>query len=315
MIVKVIRSYDYPEFNRQSPANSGIWDGILFDESVEGNYDFLLCLNPPVVPITTHLPKERRWLITQEPPLQQFHLYKGSFKYFGKIFTQFESENNNVLNTQTCLPWHVNMTYDELVQLRIGKKQDKISTITSSYNYTKLHKIRLDFISYLKEENIKIDFFGKGVNFLEDKFEGLYPYKYSICIENSVFKHYWTEKLADCYLSFTMPIYYGCTNLEDYFPKESFIQIDLSDFCKSKQIIENAIIDRKWEKSIKKIITARDLILTKYQFFPYISELLKLSKLEWKKHDLNKKKYTIPSLASSKYNLVHKLKYYGRKIL
>src|SRR5687768_17715451 len=52
-------------------------------------------------------------------------------------------------------------------------------------------------------------------------------YRYSLAIENFSGPYYWTEKVIDCYLSWTMPLYFGCTNLADYFPAESFVQIDI----------------------------------------------------------------------------------------
>ena len=30
-----------------------------------------------------------------------------------------------------------------------------------------------------------------------------------------------SEKIADCFLAWTMPIYYGCPRIAEYFPAES----------------------------------------------------------------------------------------------
>lgn len=57
---------------------------------------------------------------------------------------------------------------------------------------------------------------------------------FSICIENSSNKGYHTEKVIDAFLSKTIPIYWGCTNLEELgYDSNGFI------FCKD----ENEIID------------------------------------------------------------------------
>ena len=43
----------------------------------------------------------------------------------------------------------------------------------------------------------------------------LWKSMFSICIENSTNKGYHTEKIVDAFLSKTIPIYWGCTNLEE----------------------------------------------------------------------------------------------------
>jgi hypothetical protein len=39
---------------------------------------------------------------------------------------------------------------------------------------------------------------------------------FQVVIENSSRNGYFTEKLIDCLITGTVPIYYGCPNLEDY---------------------------------------------------------------------------------------------------
>ncbi len=63
----------------------------------------------------------------------------------------------------------------------------------------------------------EIEFFGKNINPIHDKADALLRYKFSICIENSSINDYWTEKFADPILAYTIPIYYGCMNIEDYY--------------------------------------------------------------------------------------------------
>ena len=76
-----------------------------------------------------------------------------------------------------------------------------------------------------------------GFKSIEDKWAGLAPYKYSLAIENAVTPDYWSEKIADCFLTWTLPIYYGCLNLEDYFPKQSFIRIPFKPKHKASNVV------------------------------------------------------------------------------
>jgi hypothetical protein len=59
---------------------------------------------------------------------------------------------------------------------------------------------------------------------LEEKYATLSKYKFSICFENtSNMRNYISEKIFDCFLAQTIPIYYGATNVQDLIPTECFI--------------------------------------------------------------------------------------------
>ncbi len=104
-----------------------------------------------------------------------------------------------------------------------------ISCISSGLKQLSGHRLRFDFVEKLQTQFPGIDFFGRGDNFIEDKMDGLLAYRYSIAIENSSQPHYFTEKINDCFLSYTVPFYYGCKNIGRYFPEKSFIRIDITD--------------------------------------------------------------------------------------
>ena len=70
-------------------------------------------------------------------------------------------------------------------------------------------------------------------------------------MENAVIPDYWTEKIADCFLAWTLPIYYGCPNLEDYFPEKSFIRIDIEKPEEAIDSIVNKILGTLRAKLLK----------------------------------------------------------------
>jgi hypothetical protein len=51
-------------------------------------------------------------------------------------------------------------------------------------------------------------------------------FQFSIVIENSKQRHYFTEKLMDCLITKTIPIYYGCPNIDEYFDTKGWILLD-----------------------------------------------------------------------------------------
>jgi len=83
--------------------------------------------------------------------------------------------------------------------------------------------------------------------------------KFSIIIENSKEVNYFSEKLIDCLLTKTIPIYWGCPNIGDYFDINGFIlfddendflnkinSINLADYYINKQaFIENNFTEAK----------------------------------------------------------------------
>ena len=80
------------------------------------------------------------------------------------------------------------------------------------------------------EERIpELERFGKGFKWIETKAEALDDYEFHVAIENHFAPHVWTEKLADAFLGFTVPIYFGCPNVYDYFPKENIIFIESNE--------------------------------------------------------------------------------------
>ena len=59
--------------------------------------------------------------------------------------------------------------------------------------------------------------------------ESLFYSTFHVCIENQNVKHYFTEKLIDSFLTYTMPIYWGCPNIGNYFNLDGMIIVDSID--------------------------------------------------------------------------------------
>jgi hypothetical protein len=110
-------------------------------------------------------------------------------------------------------------------QLDTSIKQDKISYLTSSKVMTSGHAFRhmtfqlLSSIKYSKN-NMQIDCFWTPPR-INSKNEIFDTYKFSIIMENDVKKDYFTEKLIDCLATKTIPVYWGCPNISEYFDMRS----------------------------------------------------------------------------------------------
>lgn len=63
---------------------------------------------------------------------------------------------------------------------------------------------------------------------LEDKYKKLSEYTFAFTYENCELPGYITDKIFDCFYVGTVPIYLGALDIEEYIPKNSFI--DMRDF-------------------------------------------------------------------------------------
>lgn len=273
--VKIIKNWDEPDLIRQTPGMSGIWKDIRFSFDHHAECDYLIVLNFIPDDIVIDTVPGKTWALMQEPYIaNKFDWVVSGHDKFDKVFTHHVlTGGDKYVGTQTCLPWHINKTYDSLSTLEIPAKSKTLSWITSNKRVFPGHKERMTFYEALtNRSDIELDLFGYGINPIVDKWDGLAPYKYSLAIENSSSPHYWTEKISDCLLSYSLPFYYGCTNLADYLPEDCFIQIDINQVDRTVDTINRAIAENQWEKRIDAIREARQLILNKYQLFPFIAD-------------------------------------------
>jgi len=114
-------------------------------------------------------------------------------------------------------------------KFKIYNKTKLTSFITSTRNMVEGHQFRLDCLNEIKNQNLNVDAFGRGINPINSKLEGLQDYHFSIAMENGAMENYFTEKILDCMLAGTIPIYHGCTNIGDYFNLDGIITFNTKE--------------------------------------------------------------------------------------
>lgn len=280
-------------------------------------------------------PQQQTLLITTEPSTIKVY-GSGFLRQFGHVLTSQEPKfikHPNPIFSQCGLIWFYGgetdkTSYDYISNHCPIDKQADISTVCSSKQQKHtLHRDRYQFTQRLKMHMPELEIFGHGIRFIEDKAEALDPYRYHLSIENHIFDHHWTEKLSDCFLGLTLPFYYGCPNVFDYFPEESIIPINIANFDESLETIKKAIRDREYERRLPALKEARRLVLEKYSLFPLVARLVDertpvkfakeptgahtiLSRHAWRKSSyFNLVKYSLEKTAVS---LQHKI---GKKYL
>lgn len=107
-------------------------------------------------------------------------------------------------------------------QVDIAKTAD-LSLIASAKKDHPGHKLRHQIVAYLQAHMPEAQILGRGYTPFEDKADGLAPYRYSVVIENVQEQNYFSEKLIDAILCETVPIYWGCPNITDFFSGDGMI--------------------------------------------------------------------------------------------
>ena len=153
-------------------------------------------------------------------------------------------------------------------------KKKLCSFIISNKFFLPGHKKRLNFKKKIMDHfKNRIDYFGFGINPIKNKKDAIDSYIYSIALENSSYDNYWTEKIADVFLGFSLPIYYGCKNIDKFFDKESFLNIDINNLDESIFKIENAL-DNPNNVDMNSIIISRNKVLENYNLFKLVSDTI-----------------------------------------
>ena len=312
-LVRIVKDWDWPDLLRQTPGQKGIWNGIRFTLDDVEECDYLVMLNNCMkTAIKVTCPPKNIWVLMQEPYEMGFSdwMVEGH-DLFSKVLTHhIPVDNPKYVTSHPAIPWHVNRTFDQLTSCSIPEKLKGLSWVIGDAMDLPGHLRRWSFLEAVRKAGLYIDVFGKKIQYIEDKWDGLAPYRYSLAIENNSGPDMWTEKLADCFLTWTLPFYYGCTNLEDYFPKDSFIRIDITHPEASLEKIRAIMAEDAWEKHLPALEIARNLVLHNYQIFPHLSKLISALPDEGAK---GKVKMTIPPYKRSAKAVLGRVEYKLKK--
>ena len=96
----------------------------------------------------------------------------------------------------------------------IHPKSKDFSIIASAHRHLPGHKLRHQIVAGTQG---RVDLWGRGYKEMADKIEGLKDYRYTFCIENFQKNYWFTEKLIDCFVTGTLPIYWGGSKIGDKF--------------------------------------------------------------------------------------------------
>lgn len=223
-------------------------------------------------------PRERTILCTWEPvTIKSYsHAYTRQFGHLLTNRPQEAERHPHYHLGRGYFPWLVGRSCSEVVARADYPKTKLISAVCSKKNMRHTaHHDRFRTLSHLERVLPEMDWYGVGFNVLRYKCDALDAYRYHVAIENYIAPDHWSEKLPDPILCECLPFYAGDPKLGEILPQESFIRIPADDPLEAERIIREAIANDEWAKRLPAIREARRLLLTKYNFWAQVIDVVK----------------------------------------
>ena len=279
----------FNDFKRFSKDNNGKWNSFVLDPNTS-NPDYYLVLNSTAERFD---PSKTIWFC-MEPKMETHPGWSQFCSVMNNANPLYNGSHPLQMNN---VEWHLSKTYKELCEeesCRPSKFYDKVlSVVVSDRAVDEGHKLRLDLIKDLdKRTDLGFDLhiYGKckSLNFKNYKGElpratkddGIFPYKYHFNAENHSYENYITEKFTDGIIGETVFFYWGCTNTEKYYDKNSFIKLSLKPEDRENDIsmLKEAILNDEWSKRIDIIRKEKKKMYKVYNMYPRIESILFLNK-------------------------------------
>lgn len=266
-IVRVFSNFSLSDFEKEF-VTAGITRRapsarVVFN--VSGRASFAIVLNATSGFHFAHGPNLRTLKVLMEPKVEGsvFHQFtrRHSIVFDKVLCHNADPKRQRELASPPMIPPHAVRAF----HLESPPQKTKlVSAIGSKLTDLPLHRLRSEFLDSLESDDDIVEVFGKGRAFLEDKSDGLLPYMYSIAIENTVSDNYWTEKLSDCFLAWTVPIYVGDPSVAKVFPKGSIIHLDSDDLLGSWKRIVAGLSPQDYAGRFDSISRARAKVVDTY---------------------------------------------------
>ncbi|MDR1581258.1 MAG: hypothetical protein LBS35_12955 [Synergistaceae bacterium] len=254
-------------------GNGAARDGAIIFRDDE-NADWLV----GIPPVPTRVPRERRILFLTEPPMiKEYEL--GGIRQFGVVVSPYDIEgySGRIVLDNPCLGWSAGLeAFDNAEACR---KTKEISIVSSMKKKRYGHRRRVSFLfELMKRYGNRMDYFGMDLAPVGNKFDAIAPYKYHVAIENCNLVNYWTEKLTDAWMAWSLPIYCGDPSILRKVPDPMGIEvIDIGDVPSSMRHIDYILNKDIYSSRLDAIARCREWAAKKSSAAERVCEIIESS--------------------------------------
>jgi hypothetical protein len=243
------------------------------------DYSHAILLNT-AMPLLKNIPKENVIGLAYEPPYflgLSLEFVEYAQKYISKYYI-----GNKYDLPEPFVEYYSFMTFNTPLTYLPLKNINTMSIMVSTKGFAPGHKYRHILVQRILSTNLPIDIYGNGCNQYKDfnantipelnpnesifsvlprtiidrrirgEFKDIEPYEsydFHICIENFKTSHYFSEKIINPLLCSTTPVYWGCENIDSYFPDNAILLTGSID--DDMEILKNILLNpSQYKKNI-----------------------------------------------------------------
>ena len=271
-------------FLKMTPGRLGIWGNLQGTDIIE-EADYFAVIDRIPARYADRVSSKKCVFLGAHPESLGGYQDMDSFDALAKF---------DCKNTLGFLEWWINYDYDYLSNLQPFAKTKVLGTIVSNSSSDSSHKVRREFLSrFCSSHPNVLDIYGRIVPFGSlvshykgvcgqkpathangDYWSGKEPvyeqYKYMIEFDN-VGKYYFSERILDCLLLWSMPIYWGGQSMHLFIPENSFRYLNISgNGADVLEIINSGF----YENNISEITKARYILLNELQIWARVHKAI-----------------------------------------
>lgn len=223
-------------------------------------------------------------IISFQEPNEYFGLHDWVIQnkdLFNIILTQSDKVLNNCNNAIYQPFGHTWLKPDQYNKEH--EKKFQLSHLCGKLNKTYGHSLRHEILARQNEFSIPLNFYdvyGDRSNIEDARLGKEFIFgdsQFGVVIENTSHRGYFTEKILDCFLLKTIPIYWGCSNIGDYFDIDGIITFNNIDdlVYKTNQLNESyyqnrkEIINKNWQLALNYVHYEQNIINTITNIFKH----------------------------------------------
>jgi hypothetical protein len=173
-------------------------------------------------------PRSRRACLLKESPIKPFYRQVNLLeKRYDRVFT-FDRDLVDRGSPFKLLYYGTSwLGNDWRTQSAANAQKTQLVSFVGNIQHEDAHgySLRREVARRLQQDG-RVECFGKGIREIRSKLEGLQRYCFSVAMENIRKDYYFTEKLIDCFLTGTVPIYWGCPGIGDVFDLRGILRFN-----------------------------------------------------------------------------------------